>query len=611
MTLPGQQRRGTSLRTDFLYAALIVAAAGLVFFTNLGAAALWDDDEPYYAACAREMLDRSDWVVPMFNGRLFPDKPPLMYWTMIGGFKLFGIHEFGARFGAALCGVATALGTYALGRRLFTAEVGLWGGLIVASTLIFTVSARAATVDSTLALLSVGAMLAFVYGKMPKLTAQTGAGPNVYVPHSWLAAAAMHACLAAGALAKGPIGLLLPAASIGLFLMVMNYVGRLPAAPAAASSGGWRRWLGHAVRVASPLNFFCSLWQMQPLLGILVILAVSLPWFVLVSLRTHGQWPAEFFGNYNLRPFVRPILGHTGPIWYYLPAILIGFFPWSVFLVPTLADAVRRVRQLHAWWPGYVLLACWSAVPMVFWSICSSKLPHYMVPIFPALALGTAAFLEHWFREPAIFRGRPVWIAWGVTIAAGVGIAVVIPFVAAKFLPGEGLIGLVGLILVAGGAISLHLVRRQRYRTAMGAFAAMSVLLLTAVFGLAALRVDRHQNARALMAAIRQDCPGEPNLAAYGLLEKSHVFYAGHPLPFCQNPRELARVTGDALTYVFTDGTRADEIQSRLPGMFDVLIRQPRFLRRSDVLVLVHRPQAGHAAPSTAVLPADRSRILH
>jgi 4-amino-4-deoxy-L-arabinose transferase-like glycosyltransferase len=150
------------MRQQLLYPAVIVGAGVLVFFTNLGSAALWDDDEPNYAACAREMLDRNDWVVPTYNGSLFPQKPPLMYWTMIVGFKLFGIHEFGARCGAALFGIATALGTYALGRRLFAPGVGLLGGLIVVSTFIFTISARAATVDSALALLSVGAMLAFV-----------------------------------------------------------------------------------------------------------------------------------------------------------------------------------------------------------------------------------------------------------------------------------------------------------------------------------------------------------------------------------------------------------------------------------------------------------------
>ena len=141
------------------YQLWIVAAAGVIFFTNLGGAALWDMDEALYTSCAREMFQRGDWVVPMFNGQMFPEKPPLMFWTMMAGFELFGVNEFGARFFSAVFGVATALAAFHLGRILFNARVGLWAGLITASTIIFTVSARAATVDSGLTLADHGGVL--------------------------------------------------------------------------------------------------------------------------------------------------------------------------------------------------------------------------------------------------------------------------------------------------------------------------------------------------------------------------------------------------------------------------------------------------------------------
>ncbi len=114
----------------------IVAAAAVVLFTNLGAVALWDEDEPLYASCAREMLQRGDWVVPTFNGEIFPEKPPLMFWLMMGSFQLFGVTEFAARVWSAVLGVGTALLTYHLGRLLFRAEVGLWAGLIVVTSII-------------------------------------------------------------------------------------------------------------------------------------------------------------------------------------------------------------------------------------------------------------------------------------------------------------------------------------------------------------------------------------------------------------------------------------------------------------------------------------------
>ncbi|MDY0168622.1 MAG: hypothetical protein RBS80_18890 [Thermoguttaceae bacterium] len=96
------------MRQHVVHLICITLAAGAVFFTNLGAAHLWDEDETLHATCAREMYERGDWVVPTYNGNLFPDKPPLMYWLMIGGYGLFGVTEFAARFGAAVLGVAAA-----------------------------------------------------------------------------------------------------------------------------------------------------------------------------------------------------------------------------------------------------------------------------------------------------------------------------------------------------------------------------------------------------------------------------------------------------------------------------------------------------------------------
>ncbi len=75
------------MREQLRYQLFIVAAAGVIFFTNLGGTALWDMDEALYATCAREMFQRGDWIVPWFNGQMFPEKPPLMFWTMMAGYR--------------------------------------------------------------------------------------------------------------------------------------------------------------------------------------------------------------------------------------------------------------------------------------------------------------------------------------------------------------------------------------------------------------------------------------------------------------------------------------------------------------------------------------------
>ena len=228
---------------------IIVLAAGVICFVNLGVPGLWDLDEALYTSIAREMGLRGDWVVPTFNAGVFYDKPPLMFWLMMGSFKFLGESEFAARLPAAILAIGTALATYHLARRLFSAEVGFWAGLVIASNIIFTVSARAATVDSALVFVTTLVMALFAKAARIGESAETrtagspGQGVRrianppciVYLPASWSVYAVLGVLLGLAVLAKGPVGFLLPAASLGLFLLLINE----PAAPPISHTLGW------------------------------------------------------------------------------------------------------------------------------------------------------------------------------------------------------------------------------------------------------------------------------------------------------------------------------------------------------------------------------------
>lgn len=617
----------------FLHPVWISLAACVVFFTNLGVTGLWDMDEALYSTCAREMLDRDDWVTPVYNGELFPDKPPLMFWTMMAGFSLFGETEFAARFFSAVAGLATALLTYYLGRRLFSERAGLWAGLTMTSTLIFTISARAATVDASLTLLTTLAFALFVFGGVAGRGARQSdaqgeaASPikmmekrkhvRAYLPSSWFIWAGIWCCTAVAVLAKGPIGLLLPASSIGLFLMIMNTRSQLPGEMAKPSVSRWRRWIALTARCVGPRNFLRSLWQMRPLTGAAIVCLVAIPWYVLVGVRTDGQWLQLFFAKFNLRPFMSPILGHSGPFWYYVPAVLIGFFPYSVFLGPAIEDTAKRVHRNHPWHRGYILLLCWFGTWFVFWSICRTKLPHYVLPACPALALLTGCFLDGWIADP-VPSGR--WwprIATGITVLAGLGLIVSLPFVASIYAPGEELLGLVGLILIPSAGIFLVLVEQGQRHRALVVFAVTSVAFLTAIFGFAAHRVDRHQNARPMLATVRADAQehaiDKPALGAYGFLRWSTVFYAGQVIPMHEDlstltdpgqrqtapvgpskaPKSKTLGVGNPPTgipdYLFTHERHLSKIEKHLPEEFEVIYRNRQFMKGAEdgeVLVL-------------------------
>jgi 4-amino-4-deoxy-L-arabinose transferase-like glycosyltransferase len=575
------------MRQEVRYQLWIVAAAGVIFFTNLGQTALWDMDEALYTTCAREMFQRGNWVVPWFNGEMFPEKPPLMFWTMMAGFELFGVNEFGARFFSAVFGVATALAAFHLGRILGNVRVGLWTGLITASTIIFTVSARAATVDSALTLATTLAFLLFVIARYGGATAAGGGSSCTAARGSWPAIALMYACIGVAVLAKGPVGMVLPLAAMGLFLLAAD---------------GWR-------------NLFRSAWSIRPLTGLLVMAAVALPWYVWVGVRTDGEWLRRFFLEFNLRPFKQPIQGHGAAssldqlraafvsILYYffhVPAILVGFFPWSVFLGPTLVDTFQRSGRRDAWRDGCVLASCWFGVWFVFWSICKTKLPHYLLPAYPALALLTACFVDRWQTEPASLARWWLRNAWISMILVGVGMMIALPLVAAKYLPGEASLGLVGLIPLLGGGWCWWKTAHGRHNEAVIAFTVTAVIFLTAIFGFAALRVDGHQNAEPMIVAIRADSGRSDAvpIATYRFFRESTVYYAGHPVTKCDDGATAHRSARQQLqeflatsnrSYVITTSEYLPEIEGDFPGRFHAIFRQRRFLsdQASDEMVVL------------------------
>jgi 4-amino-4-deoxy-L-arabinose transferase-like glycosyltransferase len=418
-------------------------------------------------------------------------------------------------------------------------------------------------------------------------------------------------------LAKGPVGLVIPTAVIGMFLLVM----RLPTPDAHDQQRTWLARVGKITAPFAPLHFLRTCWSMRPLTAIAVALAVAAPWYIWVGLRTDGEFLRSFFLEHNFSRATQTMEGHRGNLLFYPVAILVGFFPWSVFAVPTWLDAFRNARRDEKSRAGYVFVACWVGVYVGLFSLAKTKLPSYVTPCYPALAIATACFIDRWAQDAALVSRLWSRAAFGVAMLVGIGLLVALPILAGSQLPDEEWLGLIGLVPCAGGLLALILAERQQRTRAALVYASAATVFVTLLFGVGAARVDRHQTNNLLLSAInaRSD---RPHVTSFGLLEPTWVFYGGRPvdeLPISSSsqtmpswveadgkwiakptpsvddllaePNDLFVITTDGLLSIF---------EERYPGQFEVIADEPYFLKSGRLLVL---------APTAKALEARRPSV--
>jgi 4-amino-4-deoxy-L-arabinose transferase-like glycosyltransferase len=369
-----------------------------------------------------------------------------------------------------------------------------------------------------------------------------------------------------------------------------------------------------AISLFSPRQLFRVTWAMRPLTVLAFTALVALPWFVAITWRTDGQWLEQFVTKYNLGPFLKPFLGHRGPFYYHFVVVLVGLFPWSVFLGPTIVNAYRSLRARGKDLPSYVFVVCWIGVFFGFWSTCSTKLPHYVLPAYPALAILTGCFIQAWIQQAEAAARHVMPIATSIFLGVGAAMLIVLPWVTARYAPGEQIVALLGLALAVGGGLSWYLLAHGRRRAYMAVIAVSSVLFITLLFGWAAVRIDRHQHSRPLLEVVRRDSPAEPQIAGYKYCDASTVYYARGPVAECDDAGKLrAFLARSAHPYVVTTGDELKNLETQLPGPWRVVARRPRFLAKGEIVVLapgsmLSNRDASSAAsagggPGTAVVP--------
>ena len=422
---PDSSTTQVSPRPDRRRWLLLAGVAAVLFFTRLGASPLWDRDEPRNARCAVEMLDRGDWIVPTFNGQLRTHKPVLLYWLMIPCFAVGGVSEATARFPSAVLSIATVLSTYWIGLSLWNHRAAWWGAIALASCLLFVVEARAATPDAALVCFVTLALACYVHrlgsGEGPirwqvsELRQPSGSQTLGGWPH-----AAMYLAIALAVLAKGPVGLVLPIAVLVLTHLAASLRYRFDSGETTRSDASWLvTWTTLIARI---------LGQLRVLRGLLLLVCVAGPWYMAVTWQTEGQWLREFLVTHNLARAMEPMEGHGGGIWFYPMTLFVGFFPWSIFALP-IALYVIRIWRDRSQRPAVGFLMAWLFVYLATFTVAGTKLPNYLLPVYPALALLTGRYLADWEeirrRDGATSRwtDRALAVALAVTLVLGVSLS--------------------------------------------------------------------------------------------------------------------------------------------------------------------------------------------
>lgn len=576
---------------------LLVLIAGVIFFFNLGGTLLWDDDEPKNASCGREMLERGDWTVPTYNAQLRPHKPILLYWAMIASYKTVGVSEFGARLPSALAGLGTVLCCYYLGCLLYDRKVGFGAGVLLASGLMFAVLSRAATPDAILVCCTTAAFLCFVHG-MAKLrggqfssavTARNEMSLDVaQLPLK--SALGMYVAIGLAVLTKGPIGVLLPMTVIGLYSLLASK--RIDSEQLDGAGRGRTLWL-HLWATFSPRQLWNVARGLRVFQGAAIVALVALPWYVAVTIATEGQWLTGFLGTHNVHRFLHPMEGHSGSVLYYVIAIMAGFFPSSCFLPISLVRAVQEGRRRDPAVHAHTFLLIWIACYFAFFSLAATKLPNYIVPCYPALALLTGYWLVSAIRKAEVPR---FWLRMGTGSCAVVGLCLIIGtgVASALHMDYDLILPAAGLIPLIGGIVCLIYLAKQQDSRAMISFAATCALFTIFALGISAPRVSPYQTSPRIaqhLAEIETSTSGEPAQFAYYRYTKPNVvFYLGKPVTgYTEESDAVAFLQEQPNSFLVLPQQVFEDLRPKLPADVTAICTEARFFKPDEKILIVGR----------------------
>ena len=556
----GRPGPGLGWRWTPLAAAVV---GGLLLLPWIGRVPLLDLDEPRYADCSRNMLETGNWVYPWHNGRARTTKPPFFNWVQAPTFALLGVSEFSARLPSVLASIGTGLLVFCFtarvrGRAVGAAALVTW--LVLPQTHFW---AKMTITDAVLTCVLSAALIA-AYRGMER--PQGGVG-------WYLLSGLMMGC---AALTKGPVGIVVPAGVYALYVVLTR---------------SWRRGFGHP----------------GPYVALLVALAVSVPWFAVQIAHYGRMYTDDFFGRHNVERYTRSE-GGIGPLgWLWpIPTVLLFAFPVSVLLPRALVEPLRSLRDAREGDPvcrWRVFLAAWVLTNVVLFAPSGTRLPHYLMALYPAAAMLIADLL---MREASPIDSPACRSRWIVATCVVCGLLMAGGFAYGALhagalapkarLPNVPLMAgvawaLAASLAVGGMACGAAWLRARRWGLLAPVWGAC-LLVAVAISDVAwpAVGLSRDQDLKTLALGCRNTIPTDARIIVYGFNSSAVVYYSRYNSKRAPNkqPLEALRLLAER------PGSRlvtSERWWPRLP------VDELRVIRRLGPYVLAE-PRAGGSATS-------------
>ena len=534
-------------KTFARYTIILLVLSYVFILYGLGDHSLKEPDEGRYAEIPREMVQSGDFTVPRLNDVRYFEKPPLLYWAVGLSYKLFGISEWSFRFPNALAAVLCVLCLFFFLRRWVDERAAFLASLVLLSSFGFFSMARIVTTDMVFTFWLFLALLCF-YGH--------------YRERKGLFLWGFYAAMALATLTKGPVAPVLLCATVFIFLLTERNISFIR--------------------------------QMKPVRGILLYLLIAAPWFVIISIREREFFDFFFVDQHFLR-FISTKHKRSGPLYYFIPVLFGGMLPWSFFIPRAIFVTWKRADCR--------LFLIWSAIVFAFFSLSGSKLPPYILPVFPTVAIALGAVFHE--KMGSHFR-RPVEIVLLVVLMAVMAFSCLL-YLSHDFMGYIADITSDALKIMEdlryfswwislSSALCGVLLFFKRFRQAGHLFTLLLLFSLSVIIAIVVQSpvMDRMNTAKKLALAIREETVQPELIINYSALDLTLPFYLRQPIVIASYQGELAmgskypdaerifmneeeffRVVGSQKKVVFvTKDKRIEALKQRFPGRLTTRVCQ-------------------------------------